>query len=151
MIDGKLRQLRKFILVDEADNFLKLGFSSIRKILKEGREFGVGTILSTQFLKHFDTQQDDFSKYILSWIVHKVDDLSPKDVKNLFNTCLLYTSITVTSLFVTSRINAPSLKEITIPSPISSCSESEITKSSLRSLPVSYTHLSELFYEANLI
>ena len=86
MIDGKLRQLRKFILVDEADNFLKLGFSSIRKILKEGREFGVGTILSTQFLKHFDTQQDDFSKYILSWIVHKVDDLSPKDVKNLFNT-----------------------------------------------------------------
>lgn len=86
MIDGKLRQLRKFILVDEADNFLKLGFSSIRKILKEGREFGVGTILSTQFLKHFDTQQDDFSKYILSWIVHKVDDLSPKDVRNLFNT-----------------------------------------------------------------
>lgn len=86
MIDGNLRQLRKFILVDEADNFLKLGFSSIRKILKEGREFGVGTILSTQFLKHFDTQQDDFSKYILSWIVHKVDDLSAKDVRNLFNT-----------------------------------------------------------------
>ena len=86
MIDGKLRQLRKFILVDEADNFLNLGFSSIRKILKEGREFGVGTILSTQFLRHFDTQQDDFSKYILSWIVHKVDDLSPRDVKNLFNT-----------------------------------------------------------------
>lgn len=85
-IKGKLRQLKKFILVDEADNFLKLGFSSIRKILKEGREFGVGTILSTQFLKHFDTQQDDFSKYILSWIVHKVDDLSTKDVKNLFNT-----------------------------------------------------------------
>lgn len=86
IIKGKLRQLRKFILVDEADNFLKLGFSSIRKILKEGREFGVGTILSTQFLKHFDTQQDDFSKYILSWIVHKVDDLSVKDIKNLFNT-----------------------------------------------------------------
>lgn len=85
LIDGNLRQLRKFVLVDEADNFLKLGFSSIRKILKEGREFGVGTILSTQFLKHFDTQQDDFSKYILSWIVHKVDDLSSKDVKNLFN------------------------------------------------------------------
>ena len=86
MIDGKLRQLRKFILVDEADNFLKLGFSSIKNILKEGRKFGVGTILSTQFLKHFDTQQDNFSKYILSWIVHKVDDLSPKDVRNLFNT-----------------------------------------------------------------
>ena len=86
MIDGKLRQLTKFILVDEADNFLKVGFPSLRKILKEGREFGVGTILSTQFLKHFDTQDDDFAKYIYTWIVHNVADLSMRDVKNLFNT-----------------------------------------------------------------
>lgn len=85
-ISGKLRQLRKFILVDEADNFLRVGFTSIRKILKEGREFGVGTILSTQFLKHFYTSDDDYSKYIYSWIVHNVADLSVKDVKNLFNT-----------------------------------------------------------------
>lgn len=85
IIDGKLRQLSKFILVDEADNFLKIGLPSLRKILKEGREFGVGTILSTQFLKHFDTQDDDFAKYIYTWIVHNVADLSAKDVKNLFN------------------------------------------------------------------
>ncbi|MCM1508847.1 MAG: DNA phosphorothioation-dependent restriction protein DptH [Ruminococcus flavefaciens] len=85
-INGNLRQLTKFILVDEADNFLKEGFPSLRKILKEGREFGVGTILSTQFLKHFDTTDDDFAKYIFTWIVHNVADLSMKDVKNLFNT-----------------------------------------------------------------
>lgn len=85
-IEGKLRQLTKFILVDEADNFLKVGFPALRKILKEGREFGVGTILSTQFLKHFDTQDDDFAKYIFTWIVHNVADLSTKDVRNLFNT-----------------------------------------------------------------
>lgn len=85
-IEGKLRQLTKFILVDEADNFLKVGFSSIRKILKEGREFGVGTILSTQFLTHFYTSDDDYSKYIFSWIVHNVADLTTKDIKNLFNT-----------------------------------------------------------------
>lgn len=83
---GKLRQLTKFILVDEADNFLREGFPSVRKILKEGREFGVGTILSTQFLDHFDTQDDDFAKYILTWIVHKVTDLTSKNLKNLFNT-----------------------------------------------------------------
>lgn len=83
---GKLRQLTKFILVDEADNFLRAGFPSVRKILKEGREFGVGTILSTQFIDHFDTQDDDFAKYILTWIVHKVTDLTPKNIKNLFNT-----------------------------------------------------------------
>ncbi len=85
-IYGKMRQLTKFILVDEADNFLRTGFPSIRKILKEGREFGVGTILSTQFLDHFDTQDDDFAKYILTWIVHKVSDLTPKNIKSLFNT-----------------------------------------------------------------
>lgn len=85
-IDGKLRQLTKFILVDEADNFLKMGYPAMRKILKEGREFGVGTILSTQFLKHFHTDEDDFSSYILNWIVHRVDDLSSKEVKTLFNT-----------------------------------------------------------------
>ena len=83
---GKLRQLTKFILVDEADNFLRAGFPSVRNILKEGREFGVGTILSTQFIDHFDTQDDDFAKYILTWIVHKVTDLTPKNIKNLFNT-----------------------------------------------------------------
>lgn len=98
-IEGKLRQLTKFILVDEADNFLKVGFSSIRKILKEGREFGVGTILSTQFLTHFYTSDDDYSKYIYSWIVHNVADLSMRDIKNLFNTTTksqeeeLYTAI----------------------------------------------------------
>lgn len=85
LIDGKLRQLTKFILVDEADNFLNIGLPSLKKILKEGREFGVGTILSTQFLEHFDTQEDDFAKYIYTWIVHNVADLSVKDVKNLFN------------------------------------------------------------------
>ena len=86
LIYGKLRQLTKFILVDEADNFLKMGYPAMRKILKEGREFGVGTILSTQFLKHFHTDEDDFSSYILNWIVHRVDDLTPKEVKALFNT-----------------------------------------------------------------
>lgn len=85
-IIGKLRQLTKFILVDEADNFLKVGFSSLRKILKEGREFGVGTILSTQFLTHFSTAEDDYSKYIYSWIVHNVADLSGKEIRTLFNT-----------------------------------------------------------------
>ncbi len=83
---GKLRQLTKFILVDEADNFLREGFPSVRKILKEGREFGVGTILSTQFIDHFDTQDDDFAKYILTWIVHKVTDLTSKNLRSLFNT-----------------------------------------------------------------
>lgn len=85
-MDGQYRQLTKIILVDEADNFMSEGFSALKKILKEGREFGVGTILSTQFLKHFGNGEDDYSKYILTWIVHNVSDLKNSDVDFVFKT-----------------------------------------------------------------
>lgn len=85
-MDGQYRQLTKMILVDEADNFMSEGFPALKKILKEGREFGVGTILSTQFLKHFGSGEDDYSKYILTWIVHNVSDLKASDVDFVFKT-----------------------------------------------------------------
>lgn len=84
-VDGSLRQLNKMILVDEADNFLSKDFETLKKILKEGREFGVGTILSTQLLSHFSTGENKYSDYILSWIVHNVAEINPKDAKYIFN------------------------------------------------------------------
>lgn len=83
-MDQQYRQLTKLILVDEADNFMSEGFPALKKILKEGREFGVGTILSTQFLKHFGSGEDDYSKYILTWVVHNVADLKSSDVEFVF-------------------------------------------------------------------
>ena len=85
-MDQQYRQLTKLILVDEADNFMSEGFPALKKILKEGREFGVGTILSTQFLKHFGSTDDDYAKYILTWVVHNVADLKPADVEFVFKT-----------------------------------------------------------------
>ena len=85
-MDQQYRQLTKLILVDEADNFMSEGFPSLKKILKEGREFGVGTILSTQFLKHFCSTDDDYAKYILTWVVHNVADLKTSDVEFVFKT-----------------------------------------------------------------
>ena len=85
-MEGNYRQLTKLILVDEADNFMSEGFAALKKILKEGREFGVGTILSTQFLKHFGSGEDDYSKYILTWVVHNVSDLKNSDVEFVFKT-----------------------------------------------------------------
>lgn len=84
-VDGSLRQLNKMILVDEADNFLSKDFETLKKILKEGREFGVGTILSTQLLSHFSTGENKYSDYILTWIVHNVAEINPKDAKYIFN------------------------------------------------------------------
>lgn len=82
--DGRLRQLTKMILVDEADNFMSEDFPALKKIMKEGREFGVGTILSTQFLDHFVTGEDNYSRYILTWVVHNVADLKKNDVEYIF-------------------------------------------------------------------
>lgn len=99
-MSGNYRQLTKMILVDEADNFMSEGFPSLKKILKEGREFGVGTILSTQFLNHFGNGDDDYAKYILTWVVHNVSDLKNSDVDFVFKTeaksqesVMLYNSI----------------------------------------------------------
>ncbi len=83
-IENNLRQLRKFILVDEADNFLGKNFQSLKKILKEGREFGVGTILSTQFLNHFATAENEYSNYILTWVIHRVNEIKTKEIESLF-------------------------------------------------------------------
>lgn len=85
-IEGNFREITKMILVDEADNFLSKDFKALKKILKEGREFGVGTILSTQFLSHFATSDNDYSQYILTWIIHCVTDLKRREVQAIFNT-----------------------------------------------------------------
>lgn len=84
--DGSLRELTRMILVDEADNFLRKDFPALKKIMKEGREFGVGTILSTQALDHFATGEDDYSRYVMTWVVHNVSDLKRSDVEYVFRT-----------------------------------------------------------------
>lgn len=84
-LDGNYRQISKMILVDEADNFMSQEFESLKKILKEGREFGVGTILSTQELTHFKTSETDYSSYILTWIIHRVSQLKNQEIKAIFN------------------------------------------------------------------
>jgi DNA phosphorothioation-dependent restriction protein DptH len=82
---GDFRQITKMILVDEADNFMSQDFPALRRILKEGREYGVGVILSTQDITHFKTAENDYSSYILSWTVHRVSQIKNADVKAIFN------------------------------------------------------------------
>lgn len=84
-VQGHFRQITKMILVDEADNFMSQDFSSLRKILKEGREYGVGILLSTQDITHFKTSDNDYSAYILTWIVHRVSQIKNADIKAIFN------------------------------------------------------------------
>lgn len=85
VVRGDFRQISKMILVDEADNFMSQDFESLKKILKEGREFGVGTILSTQELTHFKTAEDNYANYIFTWIIHKVANIKSQDIQSIFN------------------------------------------------------------------
>jgi hypothetical protein len=84
-IQGDYRELTKMILVDEADNFISQNFSSLKKVMKEGREYGVGVILSTQFLDHFATTDNDYAQYILTWIIHRVPTIKKKEIKAIFS------------------------------------------------------------------
>lgn len=84
-VRGDYRQLTKMILVDEADNFMRQDFSSLRKILKEGREYGVGAILSTQEITHFKTGENNYSAYVLTWVIHRVSEIKNADIKAVFN------------------------------------------------------------------
>ncbi len=54
-------------------------------MLNEGREFGVGTILSTQFLNHFATSENEYSNYILTWVIHRVNEIKTREVESLFS------------------------------------------------------------------
>ena len=49
--DPQLRVIDSFLLVDEADNIMRYEFDVLRKILLQGREFGTGVILASQYLK----------------------------------------------------------------------------------------------------
>jgi DNA phosphorothioation-dependent restriction protein DptH len=84
-VKGDFRQITKMVLVDEADNFMKEDFRSLRKILKEGREYGVGVILSTQDITHFKTGENNYASYILTWVVHRVAEIKNADIKAIFN------------------------------------------------------------------
>lgn len=84
-VQGDYRQITKMILVDEADNFMSQDFPSLRKILKEGREYGVGVILSTQDITHFKTGDNNYASYVLTWVIHRVSEIKNADIKAIFN------------------------------------------------------------------
>lgn len=82
-VDG-FRELRAMVLVDEAHQFLKKDFNSFRSIISEGRMFGVGMILSTQNISDFKTSREDYSQFILSWVIHHVNSISKAEISSIF-------------------------------------------------------------------
>ena len=80
---NKLRALDSFLLVDEADNIMKYEFDVLKKILLQGREFGVGVILASQFPSHFKTARENYAESLRTWAIHRVPDISAAQLQSM--------------------------------------------------------------------
>ena len=96
-LDGEFRELRAMILVDGAHQFLNKDFNSFRNIISEGRMFGVGMILSTQNLSDFKSAKQEYSQFILSWVILHLNNITKTEVANIFGSndpnCQAYVDI----------------------------------------------------------
>ncbi len=81
--DPKLRFVDTILLVDEADNIMQYEFDVLKKILLQGREFGVGVLLASQYLSHFKTQHENYLEPLLSWFIHKVPNVTVKELEGI--------------------------------------------------------------------
>ena len=84
--EPSLRFIDSFLLVDEADKIMKYDFPILRSLLSEGREFGVGVILASQYLSHFKTSGSkgmDYKEPLLTWFLHKVPNINDRELSEL--------------------------------------------------------------------
>ncbi|WP_282267534.1 hypothetical protein [Stenotrophomonas sp. PS02298] len=82
-VDRNMRVVDSMLLVDEADSIMKYEFDVLRRLLLQGREFGVGVILASQYLSHFKVGATDYREPLLTWFLHKVPNLKPQELSAL--------------------------------------------------------------------
>jgi DNA phosphorothioation-dependent restriction protein DptH len=56
----------------------------MEQILRQGRAFGVGMVLSSQNIGDFKTKNNDYTNYVASWILHHVNSVSKQDLVSVF-------------------------------------------------------------------
>ena len=81
--DPSLRFVDTMLLVDEADNIMKYEFDVLKRILLQGREFGVGVLLASQYLSHFRTSHENYMEPLLTWFIHKVPNINVKELEGI--------------------------------------------------------------------
>ena len=77
------RKVDSFVLIDEAHHAMERDFDVLMKLMLEGREFGMGVILSSQFLSHFDAGKHDWAQALSTWIVHNVRNANTRQFENI--------------------------------------------------------------------
>ena len=78
---NQLRRLNSFVMVDEATNIMAHEFPVLSQLLLQGREFGVGVILASQYVSHFKVGKSNYGETLLTKVVHKVPNTNVNDLK----------------------------------------------------------------------
>lgn len=79
----RLRYVDTMLLVDEADNIMQYEFDVLKRVLLQGREFGVGVVLASQYLSHFKTAHENYGEPLLTWFVHKVPNITVRELEGV--------------------------------------------------------------------
>lgn len=95
--DPQLRTINGFLLVDEADNIMRYQFPVLEKVLLQGREFGVGVLLASQYLSHFKPDaHTNYKEPLLTWFIHQIPEVTVNELKSI--------GLTEVDVSTTSRI-----------------------------------------------
>ena len=82
--DITLRRINSYVVVDEATNIMEKNFDALMVLLLQGREYGVGVLLSSQYLSHFSPSGGvDYCEPLLTWFVHNVPNVTISELKNI--------------------------------------------------------------------
>jgi DNA phosphorothioation-dependent restriction protein DptH len=80
---ASIRTLNLFLLIDEASMVIRHEYPQLEDILRTGREYGVMTIMSSQFLGDFESDQIDYGQSLRTWFVHQQSQVSKKELSDL--------------------------------------------------------------------
>ena len=75
--------VQKMIFIDNADRLLSSGCPGLEILLSQGREFGLGLLLSVQSLDVFRCPDFDYLAQIPAWVLHNVENLRKTDLEYL--------------------------------------------------------------------
>lgn len=81
--EPQIRRLNSYLLVDEATNIMEYEFPVLMQLMLQGREFGFGVILASQYLSHYKVGQVNYGEPLLTWFIHKVPKVSVKELMQL--------------------------------------------------------------------
>ena len=81
--DPQLRFVDSYVLIDEAKLIMDLDLQVLEDLLRKGREFGVGVVLSSQYPGDFKSRSMNYGEALATWFIHKVPKVTEKELEQL--------------------------------------------------------------------